>query len=726
MRLKFGWSPLLLLLILAHFQLIASDTLILHRDFSSERIRYPDLFIEEEMTLDIDKLQTTRFEQYTEEEIPNLGLLPHKVWMKFSIKNESGVEQVLIRYSYSLFDSVEFVVYNSEGALIEAKTFTKTGSKEHLLYRHSNPIINLSIPPGEIVTVFVSLTNLEQTLLPVYVSTDRELTSDIAKQNLILGIFGGIVLIMFVYNFFVYLSTRDRNYLYYIVYILFIGLTQLSIAGVTSLYLWPNWDWMIIRSSTFLPSVAGIFSLIFSASFLNLVHLSKRLLMFAYLPLIASFLISLILSTLGLLQPSFVIMQATTMVTAIIILLSAILVYREGFYSARFFVLAWSILLLGAFVFILKDYGVLPYNLFTNSAVQMGASIELALLSFALADKINEFKRENELANIERLELERKNSQIMREQNVILEQKVAERTLKLNEMNDELVKAYDSLKSAQTNLVSSEKMVSLGQLTAGIAHEINNPINFVSANIGPLRRDVSDLIELFEKTEEALNTENSEDARQKINDLKEELEYDYIKNEIEELLRGMTDGTNRTVEIVRGLKTFSRVDENDQKIVDLHEGIDSTLVLLNNSLKDSVVVEKEYGQISKVECFPGKINQVFMNIINNAGQALKKFNSGERGIIKIKTWQSDGVVCISIKDNGPGIPREIIEKIFDPFFTTKPVGEGTGLGLSIVYNIIKSHSGKIDVISEPGQGAEFRIILPIASPKKNEQREREE
>jgi hypothetical protein len=286
---------------------------------------------------------------------------------------------------------------------------------------------------------------------------------------------------------------------------------------------------------------------------------------------------------------------------------------------------------------------------------------------------------------------------------------------------EELNEAYETLKEAQSQLVNNEKMASLGQLTAGIAHEINNPINFISGSIAPLSRDVKDIIELFETTDERARQTLTQEEYEQVEQLKEDLEYDFLKTEIDDLLNGMEEGSKRTVSIIRGLKTFSRVDESDTKAVDIKEGIDSTLVLINNQLKDHIDVIKDYGDLPMVECYAGQMNQVFLNIINNAAQAIsEEEDREEKGKIWISTKHLDEEekVKISIKDNGPGIPDEIRDRIFDPFFTTKPIGQGTGLGLSICYNIVEKHGGTVEVNSSAGEGTEFIITLPVKAQKK--------
>jgi signal transduction histidine kinase len=196
--------------------------------------------------------------------------------------------------------------------------------------------------------------------------------------------------------------------------------------------------------------------------------------------------------------------------------------------------------------------------------------------------------------------------------------------------------------------------------------------------------------------------------------LEEDMEFDYVIEEVEQLLNGMEDGAKRTVEIVRGLKLFSRVDEQDVKEVDLREGLDSTLILLNSTMSGKIKVSKHYEEIPMVECLAGKINQVFMNIISNGVQALLDHPiEGREPELSINTFMKDEMVTIEIRDNGIGMPESVKEKIFEPFFTTKAVGQGTGLGLSIVYTIIENHKGSIAVDSEYKEGTVFTISLPV-------------
>ena len=266
--------------------------------------------------------------------------------------------------------------------------------------------------------------------------------------------------------------------------------------------------------------------------------------------------------------------------------------------------------------------------------------------------------------------------------------------------NVELRRAFDDLKDAQARIVQSEKMASLGQLTAGIAHEINNPVNFVTGSIGPVRRNVEQLRKMVEATLVEIPFVRAEELRS-------EYELDEIVSELDGLLEAITRGAERTAQIVSSLRQFSRFEEGDRKLADIHEGLDATIDLLSGRLPERTRLTRSYGDIPPVACYPGEINQVFMILLSNALQALEP-----GGRITITTSESDGHVRIAIADTGTGIAPEILSRIFEPFFTTRDVGEGRGLGLSIAWGIIEKHGGTIEVSSTLGSGSEFVVMLP--------------
>ena len=295
------------------------------------------------------------------------------------------------------------------------------------------------------------------------------------------------------------------------------------------------------------------------------------------------------------------------------------------------------------------------------------------------------------------------------EEILTLREELVSTAVDMQKQKRELELTVENLKLAQSQLVQSEKMASVGVLTAGIAHELNNPINFMSGNVHPLQLDLEEVFALLEKYEQTISKNDLGSYFTELHELKDEMDFSYLIQEISSLLKGIEEGAHRSSEIIKGLRSFSRLDDEASQIYDIHEGIDSSLVLLQNKIIDKkIVVRKDYGDFEGVECFPSKLNQVIMNILTNSLQAM----DADRGELFIQTVSSALGIKIIIKDNGKGMQPEVKEHIFDPFFTTKEVGQGTGLGLSISYGIIEKHNGNIDVISEPGKGTEFIISLP--------------
>jgi len=286
----------------------------------------------------------------------------------------------------------------------------------------------------------------------------------------------------------------------------------------------------------------------------------------------------------------------------------------------------------------------------------------------------------------------------------------AGRDSELGQRQDELRRTYHRLASAQEQLLQSEKMASIGQLAAGVAHEINNPIGYVHSNIGTLRDYCGALIALIEAYAAECQDEDEDAPLRK---LRERLDIDFILGDLPQLLDESREGIERVTKIVQDLKEFSHVGRDEEmRAVDLHKGLDSTLNIVWNELKYKVQLEKHYGDLPPVECHASELNQVFLNLLINAGQAI-----AERGTIVLATGVDEDRVWVSIADSGCGIPEDALQRIFDPFFTTKPIGRGTGLGLAIAYRIVAKHHGRIEVQSRPGFGSTFRVVLPVRQPR---------
>ncbi len=375
---------------------------------------------------------------------------------------------------------------------------------------------------------------------------------------------------------------------------------------------------------------------------------------------------------------------------------------------------------------------------------------QLAAANLALQNEIGDRKQAQEALSQLMLELEKRvieRTLALELTNELLQQENRDRSLAENSLRDseaqllerteQLENTLQQLKDAQTQLVQTEKMSSLGQMVAGVAHEINNPVNFIYGNLIPAEEYIKDLLELIKAYQVYYPTPAPEIA-----DKIHTIELDFILEDLQKLFGSIKIGAERIREIVKSLRTFSRLDEADMKKVNIHEGLDSTLMILQHRLKEQtnrppIQVIKEYGDLPLLECYAGQINQVFMNIFSNAIDALEQMAAQGRSPkgywennwsdrlqnthcqllkIRIRTLLVDGKwVQIRIADNGTGIDAETIAKIYDPFYTTKPIGYGTGLGLAISYQIIQTHEGYLRCTSEVGRGTEFIIEIPWRS-----------
>ncbi len=278
----------------------------------------------------------------------------------------------------------------------------------------------------------------------------------------------------------------------------------------------------------------------------------------------------------------------------------------------------------------------------------------------------------------------------------------------LEDRNEELVRGKAQLERLQAQIVHSEKMASLGQLAAGIAHELNNPVGFVYGNLDLLEKCANDLVRLLEFYDARAGYLNAAE----VDAIKKEIDYETTREDLVSIIEDCRSGTERVRDIVQNLRTFSRLDEAEFKSTDIHEGIDSTVRLLSRYFSGgNVRLLREYGELPIVEAYSAQLNQVWTNLLVNAAQAV----GNTSGTVVITTSVDQDFVCIAITDTGSGILKENLGKIFDPFFTTKPVGEGTGLGLSITFGIVERHKGTIEVDSEPGKGTTFTVKLPLAN-----------
>lgn len=648
------------------------------------------------------------------EKVPNLQISGSAFWAKLEVVNNTGREDLLFMLQSPMMDRVD--LYHIEnGAITDSLNLGEYKVFSERPYKAPSYIMPLNIAEGQSKTYLIRVEAIEQIQLPLQINAEKQTYEKLKEREMTIGIYVGLMIVLALYNLFIYFSVRDKSYLWYVLYVVFMLLLQLTSFGHQFEYLWPNSPWLAKHTFILVPTIASLIFIVFTMDFLR-VRDNVPKARIGFIAIAILFIAGSTVAFLGSMGTGYNMIQMTSMIVSIYSIVIASIVVRKGYRPAKFYLISFTIMLCGVIVFILKDVGVLPYNNLTNYMLPLGLALEGLLLSFGLADRINILKKEKEESQQEALNTLQENERIIREQNVVLEQKVMERTAELQESNEELNVTLEHLKETQTQLVDSEKMASLGQLTAGIAHEINNPINFVAANVKPLRRDLKDIMTVMDRYSQLTSDSEIDKELAEIEDLKEELDTDFLKEEMEMLIQGIDEGASRTAEIVKGLRLFSRLDEAELKKANINEGIEATLTLVKNSLDEDCDVETELGEIPLIDCQPGKLNQLFMNIMNNGIQAIKSNNGNvDKGLLKITTSANDTHVTVRIADNGTGMNDETKAKIFEPFFTTKEVGEGTGLGLSIVYKIIETHDGTIDVNTKLGEGTEFVIQLPITN-----------
>ncbi len=661
-----------------------------------------------------------QFKKY-DKSIPYFGISNNTVWIRFSICNKTDNQDISLFIPEANISILE-LFKDSANELLKVGMAGNSFEAPSQVFRNPDYVFDLHLKPAETVNYYLRVLSFNPISLPVSIGKFSAVENVLTIESSIISLYLGIILTIFFYNLFLFISTLDKAYFYYILYICLLGLAQITLSGYSSIYLWSHFPGLNRFAVPVTTCIAGIAASLFTINFLR-TKFYTPLFHRIFIVIIIVFALAIILSVVGYNGLSYNIFSTASLAAPIISIIASFKIARKGYRPAYFYFVSFLAFSVGLVIFILRNENILLNNSFTTYVLYLGSAIEAILLSFALADKINSLRKEKEESQAYSLKVARENEKLIGEQNIVLEQKVAERTDELQNTNLQLNKTLGELKDAQTQLVEAEKMASLGQLTAGIAHEINNPINFVKSNIKPLQLDVDDLFEIIDQYN-LLHTTGKENLSTQLETVyqhQQALDMDYVKNEIRQLIKGIEDGAERTAEIVRGLRTFSRLDESELKVANVHDGIDSTIVLLRNSMASHVSIEKKFTSKGAIECFPGKLNQVFMNILNNAIQAIAaKKDSKENDLISIFTCDLPGdYMQIKITDSGIGMSEEVMHRIFEPFFTTKPVGEGTGLGMAIVFKIIEEHYGKVDVSSQEGKGSEFIITLPYVHSSNN-------
>jgi two-component system, NtrC family, sensor kinase len=632
-------------------------------------------------------------------DILNLGGVTQNIWMRFKIVSERENE-IFLEINAPLINTLEiFEVKNNH-----TKILFQGGAGQPYDNRPisiENWLLNLQLQPSITSTIYIKGQSFYPFQIPIAISSKSRFIEDSKYHYLFWGIYVGFMILALIYNLFIYLSVRERSYLYYILYILSSAVFYLGLSGFGFWLFWsdsPAFNPMIPVFVSFSNCVC----ILFTFDFLQITKEQKKLyytgwILFVFIILVTLLIIAKIYTV------ALPLSQLSSLVVCIYLIVAGVISYRKGVATAKYYLLAWTLFLVLVIVYILALNNVLPSTFFTTHAAFLGHMTEVALLSFALADRINVLKKENDIKQLKIIDSLKENESLQVKLNQELEKKVKERT---NELEETIL----NLKETQNQLIHSEKMASLGELTAGIAHEIQNPLNFVN-NFSDINK------ELLADLQDSINSGNKEEIENIITDL--------VQNEDKILHHG-----KRASSIVKGMLQHSRSKGDNKEMVNINTLCDEYVKLAYHGFKGKdkslyINFNTEFDpEVKEIMIIPQDIGRTILNIINNGFYAAnerykedieKGIENPEQPIVKLITKKLDNMVQISISDNGNGIAEDVEDKIFQPFFTTKPTGQGTGLGLSLSYDIITTgHGGHLLVgkTAEFDHGTTFTIQLP--------------
>jgi signal transduction histidine kinase len=644
--------------------------------------------------------------------IPVLNFTKPATWIRFNLQNNDDEPYVFISTGPVVIDTFDLYYVDKQDLKVRHLSINTQQDK---LGSQSFTYIRCPIEQGGSETIYLHVKSKSSTIIPISIYSEAAFFKNRSTENIISGAFIGILVVSILYNLLLFFIVGDRSYLYYAFLIICMGLAQALLRGYVNYYIgdkaFLNYYVIPVTRVCF-----GFTILLFANEFLQLKTNLKNRYKY-YMLFYIVYVVVLGIVFIGYTAFAYILITVNLITIASTLLVIAFYLYKNGFKPAKLFMFGSLLFLAATLISVSRSNNLIPYNAFTANVTPLSLVIGIVLFSAALAAKINFYRDETIGLQNFAISVARENERLTTQQNILLENKVKERTIELINANKDLSRIIDNLKSTQHQLVDTEKMASLGRLTAGVAHEINNPINFVSSNIIPLRLDFDELFTLVDKYQSVINQPGDARLIQDVTEYRQSVDPDFIKNEINTLLNGIEEGAKRTTEIVKSLFTFSSTDELVLKKLDINKAILANLLILRSTIPWYIQVKTQLNDIEPLNCYAGKINQMFINLIANAIHAIKAKDQQEEETITIITQDLKGYISIEITDTGTGMTDEVKERIFEPFFTTKKVGEGTGLGLSIVFGIIEKHHGSINVISSPGRGTTFIILLPKIKPQ---------
>lgn len=663
----------------------------------------------EDVVFHLDKLESLDTER------PNLGSTHDAFWVRVT-GWQGAPRQARITLENATLDSIEAVILDGGRVLGKQRSGAAYGRREGLI-----PSFNL--PLNEQHALWFRVRSTKPLVLPFSLTRLDEVNRVREQRDLAAALYTGIVIAILVYNIFLAFSTGQSAYFSYTLVVVTVGLVQWGFNGYDRL-LWGHIPWMARNGLTVSGAASGLAALVFARDFLEVRRYTPKW----------NRLIQVLLGVYGLALAAAVVgrpILAYNLVnlgalSAPAMLIMSLVSWRRGNSTALWFFVAWGIFIAAVTAQALRDFGVLPNTSTTALFLPLGTVFQMLLLSFALGDRINLLKRSSDMANAKALAASLENERIVKEQNAELEERVRRRTEDLASANSDLSKTLEELQGAQDQLIQTEKLASLGQMTAGIAHELNNPINYVQSNATSLRRDLEELIEIVDAFSDASaavaeGAQGAAKLAESARDKARQYDLDFLKQESQELIRGILEGAERTSRIVGGLRVFGRMDGDQLVEASLADLLEASITVLGNRARSRARIVTEFAdEVPPLYCQSGRLSQVFMNIIVNGVQATEsRWEEVEQREVRIeldRVTDADGAdkaVVVRIQDNGTGMDETSRQRIFDPFYTTKEVGKGTGLGLSIVKGILDDHHAEVMVDSAIGTGTTFALTFPL-------------
>jgi signal transduction histidine kinase len=692
------------LLFLSPLSIKAQDTLIYaNSEQFLEAGEFARCYADPSAALNFDQIKALPDSVFkkNERDVMSFGNTTASIWAKFPIQNQTKDPLHITFWGYYLSVADVYILDD-----LGVWTIRQGGT--------SRPYNNRDLETGRIDfkmgqnprMVYLNLKSFASLISPVSVSSLTTLYNKSRQRDTFFGVYTGVLIAMALYNLFLFFSVRERLYLYYFAYIL------ASIGLILEVFLgWGNSRGIRLP----LQEVSVILAFVFSIRFLN-TRQKMPIGHWVLLSFIGLQLVSILLNWVLIWQPfgsNF--FQITTAASTPMLPILGLIAYWRGNKSALYYTIAWSVLIFCTILSILGQHGSIPATFLIRNILPIGMCLETILLAFALANRLKEYRDATEQAqDLAVLRLE-ENETLIREQNKNLEKKVHERTT-------ELEASLETLKATQTQLIQSEKLASLGELIAGIAHEIQNPLNFVT-NFSELSVDlVKDLKDEFKRPD------------------KDEAYIDELFDDLGQNQEKINHHGKRASSIVKGMLEHSRPSTSVKELTDINALADECFRLSYQGLKTKdkgfnatmeTILDKN---LPKIDAIPQDLGRVLSNLFNNAFYAVNErslqFSKGLKPLessddnytpsVFLTTQLVDNQIIIKVKDNGLGMPESVRAKVFQPFFTTKPTGQGTGLGLSLAYDIVtKVHGGALEVISNAGVGSEFIIQLPLIFQVKN-------